>query len=153
VATVDRLTEAEPARVFAVLADGWSYPLWVVGATHMRSVDAGWPAVGSRLHHSVGVWPLDLEDRTEVLAVQPDRRLELRAHAWPGGTARVVIELIPEGGGTRVRMSESAESGPGRLVPRAVQDLLLWPRNVESLQRLGAVAENREGDARADPHR
>jgi uncharacterized protein YndB with AHSA1/START domain len=141
--TVSRLIAAEPERVFGVLADGWSYPLWVVGATHMRGVDPEWPAVGARLHHSVGAWPLMLEDHTEVLAVQTDRRLELRAHAWPGGTARIEIELTPESTGTLVRMSERTEDGPARFIPGPVQHVLLRPRNVESLQRLRAIAENR----------
>jgi uncharacterized protein YndB with AHSA1/START domain len=140
--TVSRLIAVEPTRVFSVLADGWSYPLWVVGATHMRRVDPQWPSVGARLHHSVGAWPLLLEDRTEVLAVQPDRRLELRAHAWPGGTARIEILLVPQGTATLVRMAESTENGPGRYIPGPLQRALLYPRNVESLQRLSALAEN-----------
>ena len=140
--TVSRRIAVEPARVFAVLADGWTYPLWVVGATHMRRVDPEWPSVGSQLHHSVGVWPLTLEDCTEVVAVEPDRRLELRAHAWPGGNARIEIVLEPDGSGTWVRMSERTERGPARLIPRPVQDVLLYPRNVESLKRLHAIAEN-----------
>jgi uncharacterized protein YndB with AHSA1/START domain len=141
--TVECVIDAAPEEVFAVLSDGWSYPLWVVGATHMREVDEHWPAVGAQLHHSVGVWPLCLEDQTTVLDVEPGRRLELQAHAWPGGTAKVVIELHPRNRGTRVTMSERADRGPGTLVPNLVQDALLHPRNVEALQRLRAIAENR----------
>jgi PAS domain-containing protein len=150
-ATVNCRFAVEPAHAFGVLADGWSYPLWVVGATHMRRVDPNWPSVGAQLHHSVGVWPLTLEDRTEVLAVEHGRRLELRAHAWPGGTARVEIVLQPEGAGTVVTMTERAEKGPGRLVPGRCQDVLLRPRLVESLQRLRAVAENRTHIAYGGP--
>lgn len=139
-AVVSRLVHAPPGRVFAVLSDGWAYPLWVVGATHMRDVDPDWPAVGSRIHHSVGVWPLMLQDHTEVLAVEPDRRLEVRARSWPFGEARVELVLEPAAGGTMVTMHENAVSGPGRLVPGPVQDLALYPRNVESLQRLAAIA-------------
>jgi uncharacterized protein YndB with AHSA1/START domain len=141
--TVERIIGAEPAQVFAALADGWNYPLWVVGASHMRDVDAGWPTVGSRLHHSVGVWPVLLEDDTEVLEVEPDRRLVLSARAWPSGTARVEIELAPHPEGTTVRMTENAESGPATLIPKPVQTALLTPRNRESLARLDAIARNR----------
>ena len=28
-----------PSAVWAVLADGWLYPVWVVGAARMREVD------------------------------------------------------------------------------------------------------------------
>jgi len=36
-------------QVFDILADGWLYPVWVVGASHLRDVDTGWPQPGSRL--------------------------------------------------------------------------------------------------------
>ena len=88
VTTVDRVVNAEPADVWAVLADGWLYALWVVGAARMREVDDSWPAVGARLHHSVGTWPMLVDDTTSVLEVEPGRRLKLRARAWPAGEAR-----------------------------------------------------------------
>ena len=78
---VTRLVDAPPAEVFATLADGWTYPLWVVGAAHMRAVDPAFPAVGSKLHHSVGLWPLLIEDTTEVVEMDPDRRLVSHAEA------------------------------------------------------------------------
>ena len=140
---VDCVIEAGPGQVFGVLADGWLYPLWVVGATHMREVDSHWPGVGARLHHKVGVWPLALDDTTEVEEVEQDRRLVLYARGGPAGGARIEIVLEPVEGGTRVRMTERAVSGVGRFVPAAVQSAMLRPRNVESLQRLKAIAENR----------
>ena len=70
-ATNTRTIHATPEAVWDVLADGWLYPLWVVGASRMREVDDHWPAVGARLHHSVGSWPLLLDDETEVVAVVP----------------------------------------------------------------------------------
>ncbi|MEK6438517.1 SRPBCC family protein [Pseudonocardia sp. T1-2H] len=140
---VSRVIPTDPDRVFAVLADGWSYPLWVVGATHMRSVDPDWPAVGSKLHHSVGIWPLQIEDNTEVLAVDPGRMLELRARAWPAGTARVRLTLDPVPEGTLVTMAERSESGPARLVPWPIESSLLKLRNTESLQRLSDLVMHR----------
>jgi uncharacterized protein YndB with AHSA1/START domain len=95
---VSRVVHASPQEVFAVLADGWTYPLWVVGATHMREVDPNWPAVGSRLHHSVGTWPLQIHDITQVRAAEPGQLLELHARAWPSGAARVRITLAPSPG-------------------------------------------------------
>ena len=53
-----RVMNATPDQVWEVLSDGWLYPLWVVGASRMREVDDAWPALGARLHHSVGTWPL-----------------------------------------------------------------------------------------------
>lgn len=142
---VSRLVEADPDQVFAVLADGWLYPLWVVGASHMRGVDERWPGVGSRIRHSVGPWPLDVEDATEVVAVQPGRMLEFDARVWPTGGARVRLTLEPAGSGrTRVTMGEVFDRGPVREIPSAVQATMIRPRNAESLRRLADIAEHRD---------
>src|SRR4051812_5558983 len=107
VATVKRTVQAPPARVFAVLADGWTYSDWVVGTTHIRDVDPNWPALGSELHHKAGPWPLSLHDSSTVLLVETGRRLKLRAGLWPLGEAVVDIRLDPVGADrTLVTMQE-----------------------------------------------
>ena len=83
-----RTIDAPPQAVWDVLADGWLYPLWVVGATRMRAVDADWPSVGSRIHHSAGVWPVVVDDNTEVKASEPLQRLQLRATRGTVGAGR-----------------------------------------------------------------
>jgi len=138
-----RVVAASPDQVWRVLADGWLYPLWVVGATRMRDVDEHWPAVGARLHHSVGVWPLTLDDTTEVLAEKPPSMLRLRARAWPGGEAEVELRIEPEDGGTRITIKEDAVKGPGLLVPAPVRHLQLAWRNTEALRRLAYLVERR----------
>jgi uncharacterized protein YndB with AHSA1/START domain len=135
-AKVDLEIPSPPERVFDVLTDGWSYAGWVVGATHIRDVDRGWPDVGARIHHSVGAWPFQIEDQTAVHAVEPGKSLELHAKLWPLGTAWIRFELTPTSGGTLVTMTERAISGPGSLLPEAVQTVLLVPRNRETLKRL-----------------
>ena len=141
--TNDRTIDAPPQAVWQVLSDGWLYPLWVVGATRMREVDDTWPEVGSRLHHSVGVWPALIDDNTEVLDVEPMRRLHLRAKGWPLGEADVIIELEDLGSATRLRISEDAAEGPGRLVPAPARAPLLKWRNTEALRRLALLVEGR----------
>ena len=144
-ATNERLIDATTDEVWDVLGDGWLYPLWVVGASRMRQVDDHWPERGAQLHHSVGAWPLLVDDRTEVLEVIPGSLLRLKARAWPSGAASVTIRLEAVGQRTRVVMEEDVQSGPGRLVPGpARQPPLTW-RNVESLRRLRYVVEGRRG--------
>lgn len=135
---------ASPTTVWEVLCDGWLYPLWVVGASRMRDVDEDWPAVGSQLHHSVGSWPVLIDDSTEVLASDPGRSLTLKARAWPTGAAEVRIEIEPAEGGTRLTMSEDASDGPAVLVPRPVRTVGLQWRNREALRRLALLCEGRE---------
>ncbi len=132
---------ATPRQVWSVLSNGWLYPSWVVGAARMRDVDAGWPAPGTLLHHSVGSWPLMLDDTTEVVAVEPEQALLLRARAWPAGAAQVLIELTPDGAGTLVSIREDAIAGPAALAPRLVRQAAIAPRNREVLRRLAFLAE------------
>ena len=138
-----RIVSATPDAVWNVLADGWLYPLWVVGATRMRDVDANWPAVGSRIHHSVGVWPLLIDDHTEVLDVVPGRSITLQARAWPVGEAKVDIRLSDVGAQNEVAITEDATAGPGVLVPEPFKGLTLKWRNTETLRRLAFLAEGR----------
>jgi uncharacterized protein YndB with AHSA1/START domain len=140
---LSRHVEATPEEVWAVLSDGWLYPLWVVGASRIRDVDADWPAVGSRIHHSVGPWPLVINDHTEVLEVRPGTALTLRARGWPLGEAMVKVSLEPSGSGTQVTLEEDVISGPGRLTPRPVRAPLLRWRNTESLERFAPLVERR----------
>jgi len=141
--TNTRLIEASPEMVWDVLADGWLYALWVVGTTRMREVDDHWPAVGAKLHHSAGVWPLVLDDNTEVLDVDPGRSVKLRARGWPMGEAEVVIILTPEDSRTRMSLTEDAVKGPGLLVPGYLRHLMIKWRNVEALDRFANIAEGR----------
>lgn len=141
--TNSRTLAATPEKVWSVLADGWLYPLWVVGASRMREVDDHWPEKGARLYHSVGSWPALLDDNTEVLEVQPLSMIKLRARTWPAGSANVTIRLHPVGTDTEVTIEEDAVHGPALLVPKPVRDVGLKWRNVETLRRLAYIAERR----------
>ena len=130
-------------QVFEVLSDGWLLGLWVVGASRIRDVDLTWPVIGATVHHSVGSWPLLLNDTTSVTAIDRGRFLALRARAWPAGEADVQITVEPLAGGCRVSIAEDVAAGPGRLVPKILLNLILHWRNVESLRRLAYLAERR----------
>ena len=141
---VTRLIKAPPEVVWAVLADGWSYASWVVGISRIRDVDRVWPRLGSRIQHSVGVWPVLLGDVTEVLYVDPGRELLLRTRGWPAGAAQVRLVLMPEGfNATKVSHVEDAVAGPARWVPRPLRQRAIAARTNEALRRLGYLAEGR----------
>lgn len=139
-----RALACSPEAVFEVLADGWLYPSWVVGAARMRDVDAAWPAEGSALQHSVGVWPVLIDDETVSLEWNPPRRMVMRAKGWPIGEARVTLDVRRTASGCLVRIQEEPVEGPGSRVPRFLTEPLLYVRNRETLQRLGYLAEGRE---------
>ncbi len=141
--TASRLLTCSAEDVFAVLADGWLYPLWVVGASRMRAVDVDWPAVGSKLHHSAGAWPLLIDDDTEMLSYEPPRAMVVQARGWPTGEARAEITVAPSAGGCTVSIDEDASSGPALMVPKAIRQPIITFRNQESLRRLAYLAEGR----------
>jgi uncharacterized protein YndB with AHSA1/START domain len=140
---VQRRFNCSPAQVFAILDDGWTYPLWVVGASRMRDVDQDWPAPGTRLHHSFGAWPLVIDDTTEVLEIEPDQRLVLEARGWPVGKARVEITVKADTDGSLVSIDEDVTDGPARLVPQPLRLAGIDVRNREALRRLAYLAEGR----------
>jgi uncharacterized protein YndB with AHSA1/START domain len=147
VAIVEKVIEARPEQVWAVLADGWTYSDWVVGTVHVRDVDDAWPRVGSQLHHKAGPWPFSLQDSSTILACEPPRRLVIRAGLWPAGEAIVVFTLEPVGtGATRVRIGEDFAAGPLRWVRNKVNDLVLHQRNKETLTRLADIAKRQKAD-------
>jgi hypothetical protein len=136
-----RVLHCTPEDVFEVLSDGWLYPVWVVGASRMREVDETWPMAGAELHHSFGVWPALIDDKTIVEQFVPGKMMVMRARGWPIGEARVTIDVKPRGDECVVRIQEEAVAGPGRFVPAPLMDIGLHWRNNETLHRLAYLAE------------
>jgi uncharacterized protein YndB with AHSA1/START domain len=145
--TVKRETTASRQRVWDVIADGWTYSQWVVGNSRMRAVSPDWPAVGSTIHHSIGVWPLLLDDETEVLESVPQEQLVLLAKGRPFGKARITLRLFDvDGGGCRIEMAEVPVGMPMGWVPERMALAAAVPRNRECTWRLAALAERRVSD-------
>ncbi|MEX8057716.1 SRPBCC family protein [Microbacterium sp. 16-032] len=136
-----RLMHCTPDDVFRVLANGWLYPLWVVGTSRMRDVADSWPAEGSTLHHSFGPWPLVVDDTTVMREWDPPRRAVLEPHGGPIGVARVAIDVKARGDRCVVRIQEEPVTGPTTLLPDTVFDAITRYRNAETLHRLAYLAE------------
>ncbi|MFW0773516.1 SRPBCC family protein [Paenarthrobacter nitroguajacolicus] len=144
--TVTQLFKSPAAAIWKVIADGWLYSGWVVGASRIRAVDEQWPQVGAKLHHSVGSWPFLIDDSTRVTKMEPSQKLELLARGWPLGEAKVQITLEDLGGSQcRVSISEDAVRGPGKVVPKALRDPMISVRNRETLRRLELMAAGGAG--------
>lgn len=133
--------QASAEAVWNVLADGWLYPSWVVGASRMRAVGPQWPAVGAELHHSQGSWPLLLDDTTQVVASVPGHELVLHGKLRPLGEVDIRILLEPMPGSCQVTMEEDFVDGPLGCLPSPVRAAMIGPRNRESLRRLAYLAE------------
>ena len=152
VITVTREVEAPAQAVWDVLADGWSYATWVVGASRVREVDDTWPLQSARIHHSIGLWPLLIDDTTEVESSLEPSLLVLTARGWPAGEARVTISITArDGDRCTVTIEEDASSGPGTLIPKPLRQLAIGPRNVEALKRLAFLAEGRHRNGERPP--
>src|ERR1700759_2189354 len=115
---VTRDTSASRSQVWATMADGWTYSQWVVGNSRMRAVDPNWPDAGSTIRHSIGVWPLLLDDATLVEDCQPLQQLVLLAKGRPFGKARITLQLSDiDDGGCRITMAEVPVGAPMGWVP------------------------------------
>lgn len=132
-----------PEHVFGVLLTPEAYPQWVVGARRIRGVDPDWPKEQSAFHHTVGVWPVLVEDHTRILEADRPSRLKLRARAWPFGEADVTIRLESRGERTLVTLHEEPVEGPVRTVWNRFADAAGHVRNSISLVRLKRLAESR----------
>ncbi len=141
--TVTHTIQATPEQVFAVLGDGWLYSGWVVGTSHMRAVQDNWPAVGSKLFHASGIWPMVTRDETVVLTSQPPTLLILQAKGGPIGQARIELRLTAHGAACQVQMDETPIGGPGRWLHNPIAAAGIHRRNVEALNRLATLVERR----------
>src|SRR3954470_25001391 len=145
--TVKRDTTATRQQVWNVIADGWTYSQWVVGNSRMRAVDPQWPAPGSTIRHSIGIWPLVIDDLTVSEACTPLEELVMLAKGRPFGAARITMRLFDiEGGGCRIEMAEVPVGAPLGWVPNRLALAAAIPRNRECTWRLAAIAERRTSD-------
>jgi uncharacterized protein YndB with AHSA1/START domain len=133
---------ATPDEVWGVLAEPQAYAEWVVGTKRIRGADEGFPATGTRLHHTVGVGPVAVDDSSLVLRSERPSVLELEARLGPLGSAHVTLRLEERGAGTRVVMHEHGLRGATRLLQPA-GDLVVRGRNLLSLERLKDIVEQR----------
>lgn len=139
-----REIRASRQRVWDAMANGWTYTQWVVGNSRTRAVDSHWPQPGSAIRHSVGVWPLVINDKTVVESCTPGEELVLRAHVGPLGAARITLRLTDTDEGCRVDMIEVPAAGPMKIIPDRLVLAAVYPRNRECLLWLAALAERLE---------
>ena len=139
-----REVSASRQQVWDVMADGWTYAQWVVGNSRTRAVDSHWPQPGSAIRHSVGVWPLVINDQTAVESCTPNEELVLRAGLGWLGAAQVTLRLSDIPSGCRIEMIEKPVEGPMGLIPNRLALAAFYPRNRECLLRLAAMAERFE---------
>ncbi|MBJ7340368.1 SRPBCC family protein [Mycolicibacterium sp.] len=144
--TVTRETTASRQRVWDVLADGWTYSGWVVGNSRIRAVSPHWPAPGSRILHSIGTWPVVIDDETVVESCVVGAELVLLAKVRPAAKARITMRLRDIPGGCLIDMTEVAVSIPLRWIPDVVQLAGVAPRNRECTWRLAMIAERQDPD-------
>lgn len=142
-ATLNVLVRRPPEQVWDVLADGWAYAEWVAGTRAIRSVDPGWPEVGSSIHYTLGRGLFTLEDRTTVRIVRPRRELQMEAHAGRLGTARLSIDILPWGDGSVVIFDEHPLSGRGARWHNALVEAGVRMRNRRMLRRFAEIVEQR----------
>jgi uncharacterized protein YndB with AHSA1/START domain len=149
VATNERFMPVPPEAIWDALADPGNYGYWVVGSKLIRDVEPGWPAPGTKFHHTIGFGPLKVSDHTVALESEPPRLLKLRAKGRPLMTATVTLELVPRQSGTLVRISERPDGVFAVFALNPLVHIATKLRNSESLMRLEELALRRTARAAA----
>ncbi len=136
------------SRAFELLEDPRALRRLVAGARTIRRFDPAWPDAGTCIHHTVGIPPVVVRDTTEVVEVEPDRRLLLDARVQFLG--RFAIELTLEdapGGGSDLTVREEAVGGLlGARALRRLTDAAIHLRNRELCRRFARLLATREAN-------
>lgn len=138
-------------EAFALISDPALYPRWLVGAQAIRRIDAGWPAVGTKFEHRIGVGPLAIPGSTTVRQIDAPYVLELAAGMGALGESKVRFELVSAAGGTQLSIIEVPRKGVAALASKLMSPLVqgaLWGRNHVSLVDLARIAEEMGGERR-----
>jgi hypothetical protein len=139
-------------RAFLLLEDPRSLRTLVPGARRIRRFDPAWPAPGTLVHHTVGVFPLLVRDTTEVLACERDHRLLLEARLQMLGTFLIDMRLEPDGSASRLVIEETVIRGPfGHGLLRPGIEVLIMLRNLELGRRFRRLLEQRESARGSGP--
>lgn len=139
----EKVVQATPEDVFAVLIDPAEFPRWVVGAHAIEGVDPRWPSVGAAFQHrSAGG---GVSDKTEILEIDEPKHLVLRAYLRPLGIARVEIDIESDGDGARIILRENADDGTKLAKVQPLVSLVMFVRNLEAMRRLRKRIEARAG--------
>src|SRR5690606_13557738 len=127
-------TPAPIETVFALLADPARYEEFVVGNSTIRSFDPDWPSEGATFHHSLGIKPFVVKDKSISLATdhahlsrdgdadERARRVHHRVRAVAdgrrhedrdlrGGDQRSVRVAVEPPGGRPARLAQPAFAG------------------------------------------
>ena len=143
--TVHATIDAPAPDDWDALGDVRTYPDWLIGAREIRHVDEDWPAPGAAFHHTVGVGPFRISDRTRAEGIEPGRCLALEVRAWPLLRGKVTFRLMPGQAGTEVEMEEHPV-GIHRLFAPLLSPMAM-ARNRASLEKLRSRVHERAQDA------
>lgn len=141
---------APPDVIYRVLCAPLNYQYFVVGTRAIRRFDANWPEPGSTFDHSLGFLVTVIRDHTRSLAVEDGRSITMRTYMRPLAVNDVVFEVDPDGGGTRLTLTETAVEGPAARPPlHQAAEVLFWLRNVWVCRRLRRLVERQAARERA----
>ncbi|MFI8962920.1 SRPBCC family protein [Streptomyces sp. NPDC053493] len=146
----NRLIEAPPDAVWAVLSEGRLYSRFVVGTHDSWEQEGQWPAPGAELGYTIKLGPWPYRGRTISRLCEPGRRLELEARTEVG-SARIAFRLEPWGDGTLVIVDEHPLNGPAARWHNSAVDAVTRWRHRKMLDRLSqvAVSERQRAHGRA----
>lgn len=130
-AQVSRLIPASPDKVWETLTSREGMKAYMMGA----DVEADW-RVGGKIRMRGEYQGKPFDDRGEVRTFEPGRRLAYthESSAAPGQENLVTFELTPDGGGTRVTVTQEGDKAPDDKTRAMYEET--WTAMLESVEKV-----------------
>jgi hypothetical protein len=138
-AITEQAFEVPAESLFETLVNPATYPQWLIGTRHIRSVSEHWPEPASYFKHTVGIGPIAIADRTTLSFIDRPHTLELVVRARPVLEAVVRFDVSTSPSGCVLRMEEQP-IGVFKLLAGVAQRLIAT-RNQLSMERLKSMME------------
>ena len=129
-------------EVFAFVADLTNQPRWQVGVISANVVGGGPIGVGSQVRVAASYQGRSGESDIEVTEYTPDERISF--HTTVPIRARGSYAVRPDGAGTRVSVSGSAQLEGAASLASGIAEKMIEREMKKSLERLKSILENRE---------
>jgi uncharacterized membrane protein len=129
-------------EVFAFVADLTNQPRWQAGVISANVVGGGPIGVGSQVRVTASYQGRSGESDIEVTEYTPDERISF--HTTAPIRARGSYAVRPDGDGTRVSVSGSAQLEGAASFASGIAEKMIEREMTKSLTRLKSILENRE---------
>lgn len=141
--------DASARDIWTVLTDPAGFPDWIKGIQSAQVLAQGEYGVGTRYHVTAGTGNRSVEWTVEIIALEPERRIDFTYSGDVEGRGGWLIESREDGEGYRVTSFDEFAPPGGwliKLLSKVWLDNAARASRRESLQRLKEIVEGEHKD-------